>query len=165
METCSLILRYGADNLQKPGANFGLVMASPSAAKAVDENNAVIAAVNRCATQKKSGVVSSCLHGRHWERFLNQEGVFFQNIGIPKGGLIARPKMSDRSLSADDFTLKARDCSQHFVLFFIRNLELVERLNQMLDRDGPVLFGDTQPGVGRPHVASGIDARATRRVT
>jgi hypothetical protein len=55
-------------------------MASPSAAKAVDESNAVIAAVNRCATPKKSGVVSSNLHGRHWERFLNQEGVFFKTL-------------------------------------------------------------------------------------
>src|ERR1035441_4064564 len=105
METCSLILRYGADNLQKPGANFGLVMASPSAAKAVDENNAVIAAVNRCATQKKSGVVSSCLHGRHWERFLNQEGVFFQNIGIPKGGGFPPPPNKQPFPSFRRFTL------------------------------------------------------------
>src|SRR6266849_4387448 len=62
----------------------------------------------------------------------------------------------------DDIPLERRGQRQHFVLFLGRNVELVERGDEQLDRCVPVLFGDAKSRVRGLRVAADVDARPAR---
>src|SRR5262249_34987503 len=56
--------------------------------------------------------------------------------------------------------LEARTRAEHFVLFLLRDFEVIERGHEVLHRGVPVLFGDAHPLVSRFHVAAHVDARS-----
>src|SRR5207302_2310943 len=53
--------------------------------------------------------------------------------------------------------------AEHIVLFLGRDVELVERSDEMLHRRVPILFRDAEARVRGLHVAADVDARAARR--
>src|ERR1700730_1764032 len=70
----------------------------------------------------------------------------------------------DRPLGLlDDVGLHGRDGGEQLVLLLLRDLELLERTDQMLDRQVPIVASDAQTLVGRLHVAAEVQAGASRR--
>src|SRR5262245_3305065 len=90
-----------------------------------------------------------------------RETIFTGRPLYPAGRLeSAPPTAAAVRLLLDDVLLEAGDRAEDFVLLLLRDLELVERRDEVLHRGLPVGLRDAEPRVDRLHVPADVDARA-----